>query len=176
MANSLQEQLLKAGLVTEEQARKSRQTKRKDRKRGKPRDDAAQRAATKRRQEHSERDRDLNAKLEAERKEKELRRQIRDLVLEASLNDESADVPYNVLHGTKVRRIHVTGAQRDALIAGTLAVATAKGRHHVIPAELAERIAAMLPEYYVHRAVPVGEDAAADDPYAEYRVPDDLRW
>ena len=176
MANSLQEQLLKAGLATEEQARSARQGKRKDRKRGKPKDDTAKRAAEERRREQEERDRALNAKREAERKDKELRVQIRDLVLEASLNQESADVPYNVLHGSKVRRIHVTAEQRDGLVAGTLAVATARGRHHVIPAALAERILAMMPGYFVHRATAGADEPAADDPYAAYQVPDDLTW
>ena len=176
MANSLQEQLLKAGLVTEEQARGTRQTRRKNRKQGKPRDDGARLAAAKQREEQVERDRALNAKREAERKNKELREQIRDLVLEASLNQESADVPYNVLHGSKVRRIHVTQEQRAALVAGTLAVATARGRHHVIPVELAERIAAMMPDYFVHRAQVPKDEPADDDPYAAYKVPDDLTW
>jgi hypothetical protein len=179
MGNSLQEQLLKAGLVTERQARDTRQTQRKDRKAGKPRDDADQRAAAKRRQEQAERDRALNDKKEAERRERELRVQIRDMVLAASLNQDNAEVAYNVLHGSKVRRIYVTPEQRDGLVAGTLAVATARGRHHVIPAAVGEKIAAIMPGYFVHSApaADAGEaDGGDDDPYARYKVPDDLMW
>jgi uncharacterized protein YaiL (DUF2058 family) len=177
MANSLQDQLLKAGLVSEDQARKTRQGKRKDRKSGKPKDDGARRAAAQRRTEREERDRALNAKREVERREKELRQQIRDLVLEASLNRENAEVPYNVVHGSTVRRMYVTAEQRDALAAGTLAVATARGRHHVIPAQLAERILALLPDYFVYRQEPSAPAAPEqDDPYAAYQVPDDLMW
>lgn len=179
MANSLQEQLLKAGLVTERQVRDTRQTHRKDRKSGKPRDDAGQRAAAQRRQEQVERDRALNDKKEAERRERELRVQIRDMVLAASLNQDKADVPYNVLHGSKVRRIYVTQEQRDGLVAGTLAVATARGRHHVVPDAVAQKIAAMMPGYFVYNAAAAAAGDAevrADDPYAEYKVPDDLMW
>ena len=179
MANSLQDQLLKAGLATEEQARKSRQGKRKQRKSGQPRDDEARQAAAKRRAEQAERDRQLNEKREAERREKELRVQIRDLVLGASLNRDDADVPYNVLHGNTARRIHVTAEQRDGLAAGVLAVATARGRHHVIPAEVADRIAALMPDYFVFRQDPSAKrdpEPDADDPYAAYEVPDDLMW
>jgi uncharacterized protein YaiL (DUF2058 family) len=177
MANSIQDQLLKAGLVSEEQARKSRQGKRKQRKSGKPKDDSARQAAAQRRAEQAERDRALNQKREAERREKELRQQIRDLVLEGSLNREDAQVPYNVLHGSTVRRMYVTAQQREALAAGTLAVATARGRHHVIPGELAERILALMPGYFVHRQQPsAAEVPAEDDPYAAYQVPDDLMW
>jgi uncharacterized protein YaiL (DUF2058 family) len=178
MANSLQEQLVKAGLASAEQARKSRTGKRKDRKQGKPQGDPVRRAAEQRRQEQAERGRALNEKRDAERVEKETRLRIRDMVLEASLNDAKADVAYNVLHGAKVRKIYVTEPQRASLAAGTLAVATARGRHHVIALEVADKIAELMPGYYVFRA---DKDATAqvpaeDDPYAEYTVPDDLVW
>jgi uncharacterized protein YaiL (DUF2058 family) len=178
MANSLQEQLVKAGLATEDQARRSRSGKRKDRKQGKSRDDGAKRAAAGRRKEQARRDRELNEKREAQRREQELRQQIRDLVLGASLNDAAADVPYNVLHGSKVRRIYVTETQRKGLAEGALAVVTARGRHHVVPLEVEDRITAMMPDYYVFRADPSapGDDGKEDDAYAGYEVPDDLMW
>ena len=178
MANSLQEQLLKAGLVTERQVRDTRQTQRKDRKSGKAQDDSGRQAAAKRRQEQVERDRALNEKKDAERRERELRVQIRDLVLAASLNQDKAEVAYNVVHGSKVRRIYVTPEQRDGLVAGTLAVATARGRHHVVPRDVAEKIVGMMPGYFVYIAAADAsiEDASGDDPYARYKVPDDLMW
>jgi len=179
MANSLQEQLVKAGLATEEQARKSRSGKRRDRKQGRPRDDGAKRAAAARREEQARRDRELNDKREAERREQELRRRIRDLVLGASLNEPSAEVPYHVLHGSKARRIYVTEEQRKGLAEGRLAVATARGRHHVIPLEVADRIAGLMPGYYVYRAdlhAGGGTAQAQDEAYAGYEVPDDLMW
>jgi uncharacterized protein YaiL (DUF2058 family) len=180
MANSLQEQLVKAGLATQDQARKTRTTRRKDRKQGKAQDDGAKRAAEARRQQQAERDRKLNEKRETERKNQEIRQRIRDMVLEASLNSDKADTPYNVLHGAKVRRIYVTAEQRDGLAGGKLAVATARGRHHVIPLDVADNIAAMMPDYYLYRAdKPQTADPApaeGDDPYAEYAIPDDLMW
>jgi len=181
MANSLQDQLLKSGLVSEDQVRNTRQGKRKQRKSGAPRDDEVRQAAAKRRAEQAERDRALNEKREAERREKELRVQIRDLVLGASLNRDDADVPYNVLHGSTARRIHVTAEQRAGLAAGVLSVATARGRHHVIPSETAERIQALMPGYFVFRQDPSADAEPAqasdeDDPYAAFKVPDDLMW
>ena len=62
MSNSLQDQLVKAGLATEDQARKQRGTRRKDRKQGKSRDDAAKRAAEERRQQDAAKARALNDK------------------------------------------------------------------------------------------------------------------
>ena len=183
MANSLQEQLVKAGLATQDQARKTRTTRRKDRKQGKTQDDGAKRAAEARRQQLAERDRKLNEKRETERKNQEIRQRIRDIVLAASMNNEKADTPYNVLHGAKVRRIYVTAEQRDGLAGGTLAVATARGRHHVIPLDVADQITGLMPDYYLYRAdkpqvaePPAGAAEGDDDPYADYAVPDDLMW
>ena len=179
MADSLQEQLVKAGLASADQARKSRTGKRKDRKQGRPEDDRARRAAEQRRREQADRDRVLNEKRAAALKEKETRQRIRDIVLAASLNDDGADVSYNVLHGTKVRKIYVTEPQRAGLSAGTLAVATARGRHHVIALDVADQIAELMPGYYIFRAdaeAPAASTSDDDDPYAEYKIPDDLTW
>jgi uncharacterized protein YaiL (DUF2058 family) len=180
MANSLQDQLLKAGLATSDQVRGTRSNKRKQRKAGKPQDDSVQREAAKRVAAQAERDRALNAKREADRMNKETRLRIRELVLAASTAVEGADIPYNVLHGNKVRRIYVNAAQRDGLGAGTFAVATAKGRHHVVTMELADEITALMPDYFVYRPkIGVDSDATTDaenDPYADFKVPDDLMW
>ena len=180
MANSLQDQLLKAGLATQEQVRSTRTGKRKQRKAGKPRDDSAQRQAEQRQAAQVERDRALNAKREADRENKETRLRIREMVLAASMKAEGADIPYNVLHGAKVRRIYVTSEQRDGLGTGKFAVATARGRHHIVTMELADEITRMMPDYFVYRPQLGGEaDAQADqetDPYADYKVPDDLMW
>ena len=180
MANSLQDQLLKAGLATADQVRSTRSGKRKNRKAGKPRDDSAQRQAAQRQAAQLERDRALNAKREADRLNKETRLRIREMVLAASPKAEGADIPYNVMHGSKVRRIYMTSEQRDGLGAGKFAVATAKGRHHIVTMELADEITKMMPDYFVYRPK-VGDepDTQADqeaDPYADYKVPDDLMW
>ncbi|MFT5446424.1 MAG: hypothetical protein ACI9DC_001591 [Gammaproteobacteria bacterium] len=181
MANSIQDQLLKAGLATQDQVRSTRTGKRKQRKAGKPRDDSVQRQAAQRQTAQAERDRALNAKREADRVNKETRLRIREMVLAASakVKPEAAEIPYNVLHGSKLRRIYVTAEQRDGLGCGKLAIATAKGRHHVVSMELAAEITQLMPDYFVYR--PKLEDDVAkvadeSDPYADYKVPDDLMW
>ena len=211
MANSLQDQLMKAGLASADQARTTNTKKRKQRKSGKPRDDTAHKAVVVRRAGEADHARTLNAKKEAERKDRETRLRIRDLILAASAkagkatpkkapdsdkSDESkptadkskdesssaADVPYNVLHGSKVRRIYITAAQREGLGMGKLAIATAKGRHHVIPMQLADEIMQLMPDYFVYRPQLADKNSSAesstdvDDPYKDYEVPDDLMW
>lgn len=181
MANSLQDQLLKAGLATQDQVRNTRSGKRKQRKAGKPHDDSVQRQAAQRQAAQAERDRALNAKREADRVNKETRLRIREMVLAASekVKPEAAEIPYNVLHGSKLRRIYVTAEQRDGLGCGKLAIATAKGRHHVVSMALADEISQLMPDYFVYRPKLDDDVAKADDPsdpYADYKVPDDLMW
>jgi len=179
MANSLQDQLLKAGLVSEAQLNSSKKQEHRSKKRSgsRKKPGAGSAEVAQRQQRKADQDKALNAKKERERQANELRLQIRELVLSNAESLAGADVPYNVVRKGRIRRIYVTGAQRDQLVAGTLAVTTAKGRHHLVPIKTADRIAELMPEYFVFRAgaedtPPPGED----DPYAEFKVPDDLMW
>ena len=176
MASSLQEQLLKSGLVSEAELNRSKKQQHKTRKRagGKRRPCAASAEATRRREEKKGRDKALNEAREKERHEKELRAQVRELIVESSMNQDKADVPYNVVKNGRIRRIYVTAEQRDGLSAGALAITSARGRHHVVPADIGERIHALLPEYFVYHVSP--RSTAEDDEYAQYKVPDDLTW
>ena len=180
MANSLQEQLLKAGLVSEAQLNRSKKQDHRAKKRSGKRSQGSEvrSQAERQRQLKAEQDKALNAKKEAQQRQRELRLQIRELVLSNAQPLEGVEVPYNVVKNGKIRRIYVTAAQRTQLAAGTLAVTTAKGRHHVIPRDTAQRIHDIMPEYFVFTAQPQDDDAAndADDPYARFKVPDDLMW
>ncbi len=107
MANSLQDQLLKAGLVTREKLQDSRQQARRKRKRsgGQTAADPVAGAANKRRQEQHQRDKRLNAGREQQRQDKEQRLRIRELVLANSLNVADAEQRYNVVREGRVRPI-----------------------------------------------------------------------
>lgn len=180
MANSLQEQLLKAGLVSEAQLNRSKKQDHRSKKRSGKRNAASdtRAEAERQRQRKAEQDRALNAKKEAQSRHKELRLQIRELVLSNAQSLEGADVPYNVVKNGRIRRIYVTAEQRSKLAAGSLAVTTAKGRHQVIPVQTAQRIHELMPEYFVFTAAADADQdgPAEDDPYAGFKVPDDLMW
>ena len=201
MAQSLQDQLLKAGLVTEKQVKDSRRKDKGARKAKKPPKNArppqaksvvptaeqAASPATEREREIARqraakvaRDRALNQDRQADRERKARRAQARQLIEQQSRNDAAADLPYNFQRGKKIKRLYVTGDQREALLAGRLAVLGIEGTAHVMTPEAAERVLALAPDAWVHRhdpaAEPVAESGAEDDPYADYKVPDDLMW
>ena len=178
MANSLQDQLLKAGLVSREKLKESRQDTRRKRKRsgGKPAPDPVAGAAAKRRQEQQQRDKRLNADREQQRHDQEQRLRIRELVLANSLNVADADQRYNVVREGRIRRLYVTAEQRAELSDGQLAVTIAKGRNHIISLQVAEKIRELLPGYFIYLSTELASENEAAGDYAEFKVPDDLMW
>ncbi len=176
MGSSLQDQLLKAGLVSEQQVKQARSGKRRGRRRGQPqvRDEAL--AAERERERRRERDRERNRAIEAERERKASRARARELLRGARLNDPRAEIPYHFIHGKQVKRIYVTAEQQAALAAGRLAIAALATRHHLVTIEVADKARAMVPDLFVFRAdrdAPGAEEAAE---YAEHPIPDDLIW
>lgn len=201
MAQSLQDQLLKAGLVSEKQVQDTRRKDSRDRKSKKPPKkarpaqsksvlpgtDTPASPATEREREIARqraakvaRDRALNQDREADRERKARRAQARQMVEQHSRNEAGADLPYNFQRGRKIKRLYVTAAQRSELLAGTLAVLGLEGVQHVMTPENAERVQALAPDAWVHRQDPQAEADAQpgseDDPYAAFQVPDDLMW
>ena len=178
MANSLQDQLLKAGLVSREKLNDSRQQVKRKRKRsgGKTTTEPVTTAADKRRQEQHQRDKRLNAEREQQRKDQEQRLRIRELVLANSLNVTDADQLYNVVRDGRIRRLYVTAEQRRQLSKGQLAVTIAKGRNHIVSLQVAEKIRALLPGYFVNLGSESNATDEAEGDYAEFKVPDDLMW
>ena len=126
------------------------------------------------------RDRALNQDREAERERRARRAQVRQLIEQHARNEAAADQPYNYQRGKKIKRIHVTRAQREQLLAGALAVLVLEGQQYLFEPATAERVLALAPDAWMHRHDPEVEAAQgqtdADDPYAAFKVPDDLMW
>ena len=121
---SLRDQLLKAGLVSSEQAKKAENDAKKKRHQGKKdRRQGAEQAAKKAERERQqkaeleakrERDRTLNREREAVKRRRENAARIRQLIKEHRANDPQAEIPYNFKAGKVVRRVRVTEPQRWA--------------------------------------------------------------
>uniref|UniRef100_UPI003593A0AB DUF2058 family protein n=1 Tax=Thiocapsa sp. TaxID=2024551 RepID=UPI003593A0AB len=77
--------------------------------------------------------------------------------------------------GTTLKRIYVNKEQHAKLVAGSLAVVRQDAFYEVVPAEIAVRVGARdAGLVLVHNTPTQAQDA--DDPYADYQVPDDLMW
>ncbi|MBK1644728.1 nucleoprotein/polynucleotide-associated enzyme [Thiocapsa imhoffii] len=180
MGNSLQEQLLKVGLVDEHKLKQSRSSKRKQVKqdggarRAKLENEARQ-AAERQRLEKLERDRELNRQRQEEAALRAAENEVRQLIHAHRVVRERGDLAFNFSDGTTLKRIYVNQEQHAQLVAGGLAIVRQDTFYEVVPAAIAERILARDPGLIlVHNKG--ADETHPDDPYAEYQVPDDLMW
>ena len=179
MGNSLQEQLLKVGLVDEKQLKKAQASKRHQKKkkgeRGKTPSAIAQ-AAQKAQAEKSTRDRALNDQRKTKAERKAMLAQIRQLIDENRLErGEEAEIGYYFQDGDAVRKIYVTAAMQRQLSKRHLEIVRLGGRYDLVPSAVADKIRARDPAFVVERRV--AEPKPAEDAfYKDYPVPDDLMW
>lgn len=179
MPGSLQEQLLKAGLVdadrlkSEKKAR-HRKKKKRDGKAAAPVDEAARQAAAAKR-EKSERDRRLNSERAQQARLREVRAQIRDIVEQHRVDRADGDTPYQFADRGKIKKIYVPAEMPALLAAGKLAIVRLEGRYDVVPGSIGARIAERDERVViVHNDGGAGE--AADPDYADHPIPDDISW
>jgi uncharacterized protein YaiL (DUF2058 family) len=173
MAKSLQEQLLKAGVASKQQANKAKADKRKAQKQKKKAEEAPTNSESL--EAKRERDRALNQKLNEEKAQKALLSEALDLLTKNNqpLNPD-AEIRYNYVFNKKVKSIFVNQEQQNKLAKGQWAIVTPKeDQLFVVERPIAEKVAARCPEW-VHMVEK--EVIDEDDPYAAYQVPDDLMW
>lgn len=177
--SSLQDQLLKAGLIDAKKAKQTKKEKAKQakgqRKSAQPHIDETKEAAKRALAEKAERDRQLNAERDALAQQKAIQAQIKQLI---SLNKlpKDGDIAYNFKDGTTIKKVHVSQKLVDQLSRGQLAIAKLDNGYEVVPAVVAEKIAMRDASFVVAQVVKTAEVEAENDPYADYAIPDDLMW
>jgi uncharacterized protein len=133
--------------------------------------------------EKAARDRELARIANEKATAKALRAEIKQIAQQNDQRPKTAsddDVPYNFLHGKKVKRIYVTREQQRQLSNGSLVIINDDGRYHMVSAPVAEQIRARDPKRIIaahdqsqSKPVEPGSDEAY---YAKFQVPDDLDW
>ena len=176
---SLQEQLLKAGLVDKKKVKLANQEKSKQHKielrTGDKKENEARLAAQEMQRQQAERARELNAQRDAAAAQKAVAAQIAQMVTTNRQPKGNGDIPYNFTIGTKIERIHVSEKVRDHLVAGRLAIVSHGGGFELVPRVIADKIAERDPSLVV-QIKKASTEVEADDPYAAFQVPDDLMW
>jgi len=188
MNNSLQDQLLKAGLVDKKQAKKVSKDKRKQknvsRRQKDPSIDENKLALEQVKKEKHTRDKELNAQKQAEANQKALQAQIYQLTEHYQVKNTAGDIEYNFKDGTSIKRMHLNQDSVDELSRGRLCIIQYKNMtYKIVPKPIAERVAKRAPEYVILFNNPNQEDKstqAQDDSddayYAQFEIPDDLVW
>ena len=182
MAISLQEQLLKAGLVKEKQLKKSNSEKRKQvrqqlhSKEGVV--DEAREAALLALAEKAERDRALAREQNKVAEAKAFSAQIRQIITLNRQPKNTGDIAYNFVDDKKIKTLHVDRITLEHLSQGRLAIVTLDGRYEIVPQAAALKIqlrdAAVV--IVCNEQQKAADGTVEDDPYADFKVPDDLMW
>ena len=151
---TLQEQLLKAGLVTSKKAAKVERTAKKSR---------------------------VQAR-EARAAVEEYKAQVKQLIEMNRITIANGDIGFNFTDGNLIKKIFVDKLTQAQLINGRLAIArllvdnNSEGEYAIIPASVADKIAQRDASSIVLHSALSAEEQDEDDPYADFKVPDDLMW
>ena len=179
MANAFGDQFLKAGLVSKSQLDKANKSKHRQQKQKQKQKievvDEATVAARQAAADKAARDRELNRRQREETGRRAVQAQVRQLVELNRLAREDGEVGYHFQDGTTITKILVTQEIHDKLGHGLLAIARFDEGYEVIPSVVAEKIRQRDASCIISNAVTRPEHGE-DDPYADYKVPDDLMW
>ncbi|MES2819348.1 MAG: DUF2058 domain-containing protein [Pseudomonadota bacterium] len=179
MSISLRDQLLKAGLVSQKQAKQVGKEQQKHQRlahKGQVElDDSQKRAAQQAMAEKAARDQELNRQQQEKVRKKAEAAQIKQLIEQSRLPKLTTEDYYNFVDNKKVKRLSVNALMRNKLSSGSLAIVGHLGGYEVIPREAALKIQERDPNRVLLLNTPT-QAPDADDPYAAYQVPDDLMW
>ncbi len=180
---SLQDQLLKSGLVDKNRANKAKKEKQKqtrhNRKTGGKAVNEARLAAQQVQQQKTVQDRELNQQRQNLSNQKAVIAQIRQLIQLNQIECENSDVDYSFVHENRVKSLQINEQLQRQLSQGRLAIVWFKQEsqqcYALVPTVVAEKIAQRDAGSVVQVSTATCE-VDEDDTYAEYKVPDDLMW
>ncbi|MBH2881285.1 DUF2058 domain-containing protein [Serratia ureilytica] len=175
---TLQEQMLKAGLVTSKKMAKVQRTAKKSRVQARE----AREAVEENKKAQLERDKQLNEQQKQAALSKEYKAQVKQLIEMNRIVLAKGDIGFNFTDGNLIKKILVDKATQTQLINGRLAIARLvvenreECEYAIIPASVADKIAQRDAVSIVLHSALSQEEQDEDDPYADFKVPDDLMW
>ncbi|WP_434360592.1 DUF2058 domain-containing protein [Parasalinivibrio latis] len=173
MANlTLQEQMLKAGLIDKKKMKKAGKTSKKSRTLAKE----AKAAVEENRAAQIAQDQELNRQKKLEAEKKAIAAQVKQLVEMNKIDIKDGDIGYNFTDGTLVKKLYVNKETQDQLVNGRLAIARYLDGYAVVPSIVADKISQRDEETIIVNNTTSDQEMDEDDPYADYKIPDDLMW
>lgn len=177
--SSLQEQLLKAGMVDKKKIKQIKQEKyqqAKQQPKGKAPVDEAKELARKAQEEKAARDREINRLKNLEAEKKAVAAQIIQLINLNRIDYPRGEVAYQFVDEQKIKKLYVTAKLQDQLVRGLVAVVRCGEQYELVPPAVAEKISQRDAAAVLVHNVKSSTEVAEDDPYADYQIPDDLMW
>lgn len=180
MGSSLQEQLLKAGLVDKDKVNKvKKQKKAQVRKQRSTKGAAKPKLSPEQQRERAEkaaRDRELEERRNEARRQREIAAQVKQLVANHrhARSESEDDQPFYFDNKGKLKRLYVSPQTHRMITSGQLVIVNVNGVFDLVPPDIAEKIRQRNPSLVID--LPEEQRPDEDDPYAQYQVPDDLMW
>ncbi|HKN05619.1 MAG TPA: DUF2058 domain-containing protein [Buttiauxella sp.] len=175
---TLQEQMLKAGLVSSKKMAKVQRTAKKSRVQARE----AREAVEENKKAQLERDKELSEQQKLATLSKELKAQIKQLIEMNRIVISKGDIGYNFTDNNLIKKVFVDKDTQTQLTNGRLAIArlvtdnNPDGEYAIIPASVADKIAQRDASYIVLNSALSQEAQDEEDPYADFKIPDDLMW
>ena len=179
--SSLQDQLLKAGLADKKKLRQAKKAKQKaenlQQRSPQQQSDSSRDLAEQALVDKANRSRELSREQNAAAELKAVAAQVRQLIELNRLSRQGAEIAYNFADAKHIKKLYVSDKMQTQLANGLLAIARLGEGYEVIPAAVADKIRQRAESaIVVQNAVGANDDVIDDDPYADYKVPDDLMW
>lgn len=181
MANSLIDQLKKTGLVDKKKAHKAKHDQYKNKKQ-KPKKgsavqlDDAKLLVKKTQAEKVERDRQIDQQRKEEADRKAIAAQIIQLIETNRVEDRDGEIVYNFTDANVVKRLFVSELIHKHLMSGQLVIARLGEAYELVPKPVAEKIKQRDTDCIISTDHEVEGEQDNEDPYADYKIPDDLIW
>lgn len=169
---SLQEQMLQAGLIDKKKMKKAGKSSKKSRSLAKE----AKAAVEEKRAAQVAQDQELNRQKQQEAEKKAIAAQVKQLVEMNKIDRKDGDIGYNFTDGTLVKKIYVDKATQDQLVNGRLAIARDGEGYAIVPGVVADKIVQRDENTIVLNNTVDEQAMDEDDPYADFKIPDDLMW
>lgn len=175
---TLQEQMLKAGLVTSKKMAKVQRTAKKSRVQARE----AREAVEENKKAQLERDKQLSEQQKQATLSKEYKAQVKQLIEMNRIVIAKGNIDFNFTDNNLIKKVVVDKATQTQLINGRLAIArlvtnsNGDSEYALIPAVVADKIAQRDESYIVLNSALSEEVQDEDDPYADFKIPDDLMW
>jgi len=178
---SLQEQLMKSGLINKQKAKQAQTEKRRKakqkKKKGTVEVSEVQSSINEQKQLQKNQDLEKNRKTQAELDARSAHGKLIQMIAQHCEKNYQGEIDYHFTYDNKVKRIAVNEKIQQGLIRGMLAICVLNEEFYLINKEASAILADIDQSVLValHDKVEplVSEE---EDPYAEFAIPDDLIW
>ena len=178
---SLQDQLMKSGLINKQKAKQAQTEKRRKAKQKKKKGSVeiteAQREIDLQKELQKQQDLEKNQAIQAALDERAAHGKLIQMIAQHCEKDYQGEIDYHFTYDNKVKRIAINDSTQQRLVNGSLAICVLNEEFYLINKEATEKLAEIDSSVLValHEKVDV-DSIDEDDPYAEFAIPDDLIW